>query len=287
MRFGNLAADRPHFRWARWATYGLLLLLWLGWQQAGLPRPAAWAQEDKLEDVTETPPPTAPAAPAPSGARAAEDAEVPSSLLDMFIDSGIIGYIITLLSVVAVGFMVEHAMTIRKNVLMPEQVVADVDNLIRQGQIDEALQYCQQPENQSLFANVVLAGLERYRSSEFGFAEYKAAVEEEGEEQTSGLYRKTEVLGVIGAIAPMLGLLGTVQGMIMGFNKIASSGGSARPDELASSISLALVTTFEGLVVAIPTMVAFSFFRNRIDTLVAEAGKRVEQVLGPLGRRRT
>jgi biopolymer transport protein ExbB len=169
---------------------------------------------------------------------------------------------------------------------MPDQVVADLDALIEQGQLDQALNYCQQPDNQCLFSNVVLAGLERHRSSEFGFAEYKAAVEEAGEEETSALYRKTEVLGVIGAIAPMLGLLGTVQGMIMGFNTIATTGGTARPEDLASSISLALVTTFEGLVVAIPTMVAYSFFRNRIDTLVAEAGKRVEQVLGPLGRRR-
>jgi biopolymer transport protein ExbB len=207
--------------------------------------------------------------------------------MDMFIASGIIGYIITLLSVIALGFVIEHAMTIRKSVVMPDQNVADLDNLIRHGQLDEALQYCQQPDNQSLFTNVVMAGLERYRSSEFGFAEYKAAVEEAGEEQTSGLYRKTEVLGVIGAIAPMLGLLGTVQGMILGFNTIANTGGNAKPEDLAASISLALVTTFEGLVVAIPAMVAFSFFRNRIDTLVAEAGKRVEQVLGPLSRRRT
>ncbi|MCA9029071.1 MAG: MotA/TolQ/ExbB proton channel family protein, partial [Planctomycetaceae bacterium] len=70
------------------------------------------------------------------------------------------------------------------------------------------------------------------------------------------------------------------------FNTISGSGGMARPDELAGGISKALVTTLMGLVVAIPAMVAFSYFRNRIDSLVAEAGKRVEQVLMPLGRRR-
>jgi biopolymer transport protein ExbB len=128
--------------------------------------------------------------------------------------------------------------------------------------------------------------LERYKGSEFGFAEYKAAVEEAGEDQTGRLYRKTEMLGLIGSIAPMLGLTGTVLGMIKAFNKIASSGGMARPDELADGIGQALVTTLMGLVVAIPTMVAFSYFRNRIDSIVAEAGKRVEQIMMPLGRRK-
>jgi biopolymer transport protein ExbB len=127
--------------------------------------------------------------------------------------------------------------------------------------------------------------LERYRSSEFGFAEYRAAAEEAGEEQTGRLYRKTEVLNVIGAISPMLGLTGTVLGMIKSFNVIAATGGTARPDQLAGGISEALITTLMGLLVAIPTMVFFSYFRNRIDSLVAEAGKRVEQLLMPLGRR--
>jgi biopolymer transport protein ExbB len=112
-------------------------------------------------------------------------------------------------------------------------------------------------------------------------------VEEAGEEQTARLYRKTDVLGLIGSVAPMLGLLGTVTGMIRAFNVIAMTGGMARPEQLAGGISEALVTTVMGLVVAIPTMVAFTYFRNRIDSLIAEAGKRVEQVMMPLGRRKS
>ena len=226
--------------------------------------------------------------PAASESRSSPAAESSGSrtLLDTLKDGGTVGAVIILLSMIGVGFMVEHALTIRKTVLMPDHVVQELDELIGQGQIDQAIEACCTAENQSLFSHVVLAGLERYKSSEFGFAEYKAAVEEAGEEQTARLYRKTEVLGVIGQIAPMLGLLGTVTGMIRAFNVISATGGFARPDQLASGISEALVTTVEGLVVAIPTMCAFSFFRNRIDSLVAEAGKRVEQVLIPLGRRR-
>jgi biopolymer transport protein ExbB len=173
-------------------------------------------------------------------------------LLDTIRDGGMVGLLILLLSMVSVGFMIEHGLTIRKNVLMPEPVLEELDQLLRQGQVDEAVDACLAPQNQSLVASVVLAGLERYRSSEFGFAEYKAAVEEAGEDQTGRLYRKTEVLGLIGSIAPMLGLMGTVLGMIKAFNTIAASGGAAKPDELAGGIGQALVTTLMGLVVAIP-----------------------------------
>ncbi len=208
------------------------------------------------------------------------------TLLDTVIDGGVIGALIILLSMVATGFIVEHFISIRKSVLMPELVLEDLEQMMAQGQIDEAIEYCQEPQNYSLATNCVLAGLERYVGSEFGFAEYKAAVEEAGEDQTGRLYRKTEVLGLIGAIAPMLGLTGTVLGMIKAFNVIAASGGAAKPDQLAGGIGQALVTTLLGLIVAIPAMIAFSFFRNKIDSILAEAGKRIERIMMPLGRQK-
>ncbi len=208
------------------------------------------------------------------------------TLLDTLMDGGITGLLIALLSVVSLGFIIEHSLTIRKSTLMPDAVADELEGLIHEGKVNEAIEACDDPHNDSLIADVVLAGLQRYQASEFGFAEYKAAVEEAGEDQTGRLYRKTEVLGVIGAIAPMLGLTGTVLGMIESFNKIAATGGAARPDELAGGIGKALVTTLMGLVVAIPTMIAFTYFRNKIDSIVAEAGKRVEQIMMPLGRRR-
>ena len=128
------------------------------------------------------------------------------SLLDTLIDGGIVGLLIGLLSVVSLGFIIEHSMSIRKSTLIPEDVADELETLIQEGKIDEAIEACEDPNNESLIADVVLAGLRRYQASEFGFAEYKAAVEEAGEDQTGRLYRKTEVLGVIGAIAPMLGL---------------------------------------------------------------------------------
>ena len=209
------------------------------------------------------------------------------SLFDTLADGGLVGALIGLLSMIAVGFVVEHFIHIRHTTMMPETLVLDLEELIHDGQLEEATELCKDPSNDSLIAHVVLAGLERFQGSQFGFAEYKAAVEEAGEDQTGRLYRKTEVLNLIGSIAPMLGLTGTVLGMIDAFNQIAASGGMAKPDQLAAGIGQALVTTLMGLVVAIPTMIAFSFFRNRIDSIVAEAGKRVEQILTPLGQRRS
>lgn len=271
-------------RWRLAAVLGVFAVAMCGLLLAAAPGtaqddPAPADEELSVEEET-TP---APAAASREEKKSDGDSE---SLLDLMIAGGIEGALIGILSLVGVGFAIEHALTIRRAVIAPEHTTQEIEQLIQQGQVDQALEACRQPHNESLFASVVEAGLERYKSSEFGFAEYKAAAEEEGEEQTSKLYRKTEVLGVVGTIAPMLGLLGTVRGMIIAFNEIARSGGAAEPSDLADGIRLALITTLQGLIVAIPAMIAFSWFRNRIDSLVSEAGKRVEQVLAPLGRRR-
>lgn len=242
--------------------------------------PPAQAQEtnpteDSLDDMPATSP-TTPAEEAPPAQT--------KTILQTIYDGGWIGGVIIVLSFIAVGFIVEHFLTIRKQRLMPEHVLAQLEDLVAKGDIAAATQYCLDPRNYSLASDVILAGLERFQGSEFGFAEYKSAVEEAGEEFTAKLYRKTDVLSVIGAIAPMLGLFGTVEGMMESFNTIAAKGGMARPDELAGSIGKALVTTWLGLLVSIPAMVAFSYFRNKIDSIVSECGKRIERVLMPLGR---
>jgi biopolymer transport protein ExbB len=273
-----------------WRRIGLRSVSWLLsaifvstlWYGAA-PVASIFAQppEESLEET-----PTVPTSTAPRS----EPAKSEPSLFTMLFSGGPLGILITfcilLCSVITVALVVEHAMTIRHNTLIPDRVVAELEQLVAGGKVNDAIAYCEMPENYSLVSNCVLAGLQRFQSSDFGFAEYRSAVEEEGENQTAKLYRKTEILGVIGAIAPMLGLLGTVWGMILAFNTIASEEGMAKPEELADGIGQALITTLLGLMVAIPAMLAFSFFRNRIDSLVAEAGKRIERILAPLGRQR-
>jgi biopolymer transport protein ExbB len=236
--------------------------------------------EPELEDVT----------PGSAGPSSASESTTKSKEARTFLttirDGGYIGIIIILLSMVMVGFIIEHSLTIRKSRLMPEAVFDQVEQLLAAGDVPTAIQACEDPKNYSLASEVMLAGLERYQNSEFGYAEYKSAAEEAGEEYTAKLYRKTDVLSVIGAIAPMLGLFGTVEGMIGAFNTIATSEGSPDAADLGGNIGKALITTWLGLVVAIPALIAFSFFRNKIDSLVAECGKRVDRVLMPLSRKR-
>jgi biopolymer transport protein ExbB len=259
------------------------------WYATGLFRTAMAQVDAELEEPTVdgAAAPMRPAAPPSTPANTSGSTGGTKSVFQVLMAAGIFWVLLFLaISLVAVFFIIEHAITIRRSALLPEPVLLELEQMIAQGQLPQAIEYCNLPENDSLASEVVLAGLERFRSSEFGFAEYKTAVEEAGEDYLGRLYRKTEVLGVIGSIAPMLGLLGTVSGMINTFNTIAAKGGRPSPEDLAGGIGEALLTTLFGLMIAIPSMIAFSFFRNKIDSIVSEAGKRVEHIMMPLGRKR-
>ena len=191
--------------------------------------------------------------------------------------SGIIGYIIILLSLVAVALMIEYALSIRRLMLMPPGFADDVLKLLMQGQPNAALQKCQ--NDPSALGQIVYAGMTQY---EFGWDAVEKSAEEATAEQASRLYRKVEYLNVIGNIAPMLGLLGTVVGMVIAFQQMADSEGYGRAAELAKGIYMALITTVEGLIVAIPCLAAHSFFTNRIALLISETTFVAEQVLQPI-----
>lgn len=215
----------------------------------------------------------------------------PPTILKMLFGGNLLGMaivlLILLLSVISLFVISDNAWRITASKLMPDKVLSELEARIVHGDVTQAMEMCRQKVNYSMSTEIILAGLQRFQASEFGYAEYRSAVEEAGEDVTGRLYRRIEILSVIGAIAPMLGLTGTVIGMIEAFTTIASLEGMARPQELAGGIGQALITTLLGLLVAIPTMVAYSYFRSRIDSIVAEAGKRIEQVMMPLGRKKT
>lgn len=202
-----------------------------------------------------------------------------STLVEILSAGGIIGLLIFLLSIAAVALAIEHLLTIRASMLIPPGLSDTVRQLLAAGRLAEAKAACaQQP---SLLAWVLSAGLEE---SAGGWAEVEKAVEEGLAEQSARLLRKTEYLSLIGNVAPMLGLLGTVVGMIVAFREVAASQGSATASDLAQGIYLALVTTVEGLIVAIPCVAAFAVFRNRIDQIMAEATAAAAHALMPLKR---
>ena len=115
-----------------------------------------------------------------------------------------------------------------------------------------------------------------------GWPAMEKAMEDATAEQAARLFRKIEYLSVIGNIAPMVGLLGTVTGMIFAFQEVAETQGAVRAAQLAEGIYTALVTTVGGLLVAIPSLAAFAVFRNRVDQLVAETAYLAQHLVTPL-----
>ncbi|MFV0442057.1 MAG: MotA/TolQ/ExbB proton channel family protein [Planctomycetaceae bacterium] len=189
---------------------------------------------------------------------------------------GAIGYLIIALSVAMVALIVEHLLSIRRSALMPPGIADQCRQLISAGQLTQAEQLCS--EQPSFLGFIVSAGLQ---DASFGYESVEKSTEDAAQEQAARLFRKIEYLSVIGTIAPMLGLMGTVWGMIQAFGEFARQ---ANPQvaEFAPGISHALVTTLMGLCVAIPALAAFAIFRNRIDEYVAETALLAEHVLQPL-----
>jgi len=203
---------------------------------------------------------------------------------EILFSGGIVGIIIMLaligLSLTATYLVFDNALSLRKTDLLPEKLAADVRAALSRGQLAEAEQACQgQP---SLLAFVLNHGL---NEAEGGWSEVEKALEEALAEQAARLYRKVEYLSVIGSLAPMLGLLGTVVGMLLAFQEVATSEGKAGAADLAEGIYQALVTTVVGLIIAIPALGAFAVFRNRVDGLIAEAAYMGQHAFAPLKRR--
>jgi len=208
---------------------------------------------------------------------AAEDGS-PWALLEA---GGAVGLLILLLSIAAVALVVEHLVTIRAAVLMPPNLAEEVEQLLGGAQPAAALEYCRQ--RPSVLGRVIEAGL---MEVDGGWPSVEKALEDATADESARLLRKIEYLSLIGNIAPMLGLLGTVMGMIFAFREVADTQGAARAADLAEGIYLALVTTVEGLIVAIPAVGAFAIFRNRVDQLIAEVAQAAQHAMRPLKRLR-
>lgn len=216
---------------------------------------------------------------------AAAEPQASAGFFEIVFSGGVPGIAIMLgligLSIVAVSRVIEHWLTIRPAVLMPPGLAEGVRNQLTAGSLAGADQLCQ--ANPSFLSFVLRAGLAEVES---GWSSVEKAMEDATAEQAARLFRKVEYLSVIGNIAPMMGLLGTVTGMIFAFQEVAESQGAARAADLAEGIYSALVTTVAGLLIAIPSLGAFAVFRNRVDQLVAEVAYAALHVMTPVKRAR-
>lgn len=219
-------------------------------------------------------------------AAAAASEPAPQGFFSILFAGGWVGFLIVMflfaLSLTAAYLVFEHIMTLRRTEIMPEGLGDQVRQALTAGKVSDADQACRQ--HPSFLAFVLLNGLAELDG---GWSAVEKALEDATAEQSARLFRKIEYLSVIGNIAPMVGLLGTVTGMIFAFQRVASTQGSAGAAELAEGIYQALVTTVGGLIVAIPSLGAFAIFRNRVDQLVAEAAYSAQHAFMPLKRRRS
>ena len=208
----------------------------------------------------------------------AQAADGGSTWLDTINSGGVVGYIIIGLSVFALALIIMHVVQIRRNALIPPAQLEQIDQTLAHGDVVAGLQFCLEPTNDSYLTRILAAGLTRFQKSAFGAFEIKNAIEEAGEDQTARLYRSTDALGVIGSIAPLLGLLGTVWGL-NGAVDALQHGATPNHEELAGNISLALVTTLMGLILAIPCVALYRYFGNRIDAIASEAAVEIERLV--------
>jgi biopolymer transport protein ExbB len=175
-------------------------------------------------------------------------------------------YLIVVGSFVAVALIVEHFLTVRQSNLCPPEQVRRARQLIESRSFRECLE--QLRRSSTFFARTMTAALVHARH---GFDAMHAAAVEKSAELSARMFRKVEYLNILGNLGPLLGLLGTVWGMIEAFGELGAAGGQATAGQLAGGISKALVNTLLGLALAIVGLGFFGVCRNRIDALTVSA----------------
>jgi biopolymer transport protein ExbB len=202
------------------------------------------------------------------------------SLIDLIQFGGWVGYVIMALSVVAVSLVIQYALTIRAANLMPTDQQSKLRTLADEGRWDDITGWLERPDA-SYLATIVASGV---KERDRGWDAVVKAMEDSSDALTGQLLRRIEHLNIIANISPMLGLLGTVMGMVNSFNQISIAVGGVDPRRLAGGIFEALMTTVMGLVVAIPALYMFGIFRNRVDALGYEIAQIAEDLVEPLKR---
>jgi biopolymer transport protein ExbB len=202
----------------------------------------------------------------------------------LFLRCGSIGWVIWGLSVVAVALMIKYSIDIRRATILPTVVHETIKQHFEQKQYREVIELT--ANEPSFLSYVIHASLS---AATYGYSAMERAMEDAAEERTTKMLRRIEMLNLIGNIAPMLGLLGTVWGMILAFFQIVAKGGTPPPGDLADAIGIALVTTLEGLMVAIPVLSVYAMLRNRIDAISSEAVMASQELISAFrpGARKT
>lgn len=187
---------------------------------------------------------------------------------------GTIGYMIILCSVIGMGMSIERAIGLKRDNIVPPDVLAELERLFDEEEYEEAMAVC---EGQPCFlTNVIAAGLPKIGTS---YDNISDAMGEVGDFEATKLQQSISYINFIVTISPMLGLLGTVWGMIFAFQTIATSPTPPTPAQLAGGIQQALVTTCQGIFVAIMFAPVYFYYRNKVQRIILEVGAITEELM--------
>jgi biopolymer transport protein ExbB len=187
--------------------------------------------------------------------------------LEFFSKGGPVMYPLLLCSIIALAVVIEKLVTLRRKKVIVPEVVGVLNNIKEPGDMGLALSICE--KHKGPFANIVRLGLENHGLPR---EELKEALNDQGRQEVHQLEQGLIFLETIGAIAPLLGLLGTVTGILRVFNVISVMG-VGQATALAGGISEALITTIAGLFIGIPSVFMYNYFINKAEGLILEIEK--------------
>ncbi len=187
------------------------------------------------------------------------------NLFEIFLKGGVLMWAILLCSVIALAVVIDRFITLRKAKINVPAFLVRLRGFIKNQDMNGALSFCMQEK--SPMANMVRKGLKKFN---LGHQRVKEAIENAGRQEVSNLEKGLSILATVAGVAPLLGFLGTVTGMIQAFMTIEDLAGAANPSDLAGGIWEALTTTAFGLIVGIPALAFYNYFVNRVKRFVGD-----------------
>jgi len=237
---------------------------------------AVQAQEENPVAPADAAAAAAPDAAAPAAAPAEESAPKRQSLLAFFFNA--LGWRYTLaflvISFTFVAFLVMNLLGLRRDAVCPPHLIEAFEANLNEKRFQEAFDLAKNDE--SMLGQMLAAGMQNLQQ---GYDKALDSMGQVGEDENMKLEHRLSFLSLVGSIAPMVGLLGTVDGMVQSFMVIAGSDTQPKPSKLAEGISMALITTLVGLVLAIPAIIAFNMLKNRLSRLVMETGQAASNLM--------
>ena len=202
-------------------------------------------------------------------------------IFNVIMKGGILMIPIGLCSIVALAIIIERFFSLRRASIDTREFMDTMRQVLRQNRIQDAVEICDEVD--APMARIMRAGILKYNRTK---EDIREAIEDAGHLEIPRLERYLSAMATCANIAPRLGLLGTVAGMIKAFAQIQALEGQVSPSDLAEGIGNALVTTAAGLTVAIPTLVAYNYFVTRVENMILEMEISSSELIELLTRHR-